>query len=188
MNKPKRHTQITKNSNAVDYHLLILGFEERDDYEFISRDDVIFGSHLLKAKPDFVIKQKNTSNYIVIQYKSRKLGLQEVTKYEMTQALIDSLAVKYHFSENKQDINVYPVLMYGDGQRRKVEYDQNDVDMINNVIVEAAPDGGQVSSSELAAIIAGYRDVDTEYKSPTQSTFTAGTRMHEELVNTGPKC
>jgi hypothetical protein len=165
-------------NKGIDYHLRALGMENRAGWTILARDDRIYSNGIISCKPDFVLSNPQEGKMMVIEWKSRDLGEGEPTEYEMWQAVINTITVKdcierdrgqpnnyvevllddrYEITgmklvkpEQDEPLEIAAVLIYGDGQKRQVDFSDNDEITVRFDAQEFFVPGKPVAASNLA--------------------------------------
>lgn len=177
--------------SGLDFQLRVLGIEDRQNWEMISRDNRQYSNLLVVCRPDWALHNIITDEYRIVEYKSRSLNKGRVGRYERYEALINAVVVGDEISDRlDHDVTVTAYLVYGDGVSCEVKYTKEDGDFLMECASEIATDlflqgkilkPGQVSSTRLAEALANRNDVDLEKRR------AEGRRAHITLIKTGPQ-
>ena len=174
----KRH----KNKGA-EMHMRMLGIQDTKSWGVVAMDDKLFEGSLVRAKPDYVLIHDDNTRVIVVNWKSRDLGEEgSSSEYEMHQVVIEALVVREVLSEKFGSlINVAPILVYGDSQKRVVEYTPEEAMEIAMNTSELATEDHKISASKLAQLLSG-----ADFSDKTEQDRRYGVKSHETLIELGP--
>lgn len=180
-------------NNGLDFQLKILGIEDREHWEILSRDDLEYRNRYVVCRPDWALHNICTGEYRVIDYKSRPLGRGKPTVYEMTQVVINAIVVRDHIeAERGVKVNVVAELVFGDQRIYRVEYTGSQADWLMRQAYHLAPElyrrgslpkrDSLIPASTLAKLIEGdfYSNNDEEARK-------AGVQAHYAIINHGPQ-
>jgi hypothetical protein len=159
----------------------ILGIEDRASWKLISRDNRFFKSETVIAKPDFVIQHVTKPHCIVPDYKSRFLGGFTPKSYELYQAVINAMTVKFGLEQAmgfKTQFTVVPALVYGDEQKFIIQYSQRDADNIAASAIELSTSERRISATKLAKMLSGE-----EFNYSCSSHRKRGLAAHHALAH-----
>ena len=170
----------------IDRYLRTLGVKDRVSWEVEANDDHEYRGARIAVRPDWVLKNVDTGERIIVSYKSRSIGVdQHPSDYEAIQVCIEGiegivvkryLEVKHNYSHS-----IGLVVLYGNNQKRAIYYDNED----NSVITKTAAawcskHRTSIPRSKLAKILAlaNFKDVP-------DSRRQKGTAEHESMRDLG---
>jgi len=178
-----------------DFHLRMLGIENRADWTILSVDRRELATEVARGRPDWILLHKDLKQYRIVDYKNRDLRGGDATAYEKYQVVIYAiLLIEIVFRSTKTRPKVEAQLLYADGQVLTVQYTEDDVNQILLAASEAptALFFGRLRKrpDECPSVtdLARYM-VDTEFKDTHFDRFTAraaGSVAHESLQGSGP--
>lgn len=165
-----------------DYHLRkVMGILHRDDLIVLCRDSQEFSDGEIVVRPDAVIWELGTNNYTVVEFKSRFLQGENVTLYEYFQCMIEAYVV-YCVLKVKHDINVKPLLLYGNGRIIELElYGENIMNVYD--ALEEMNEPSPVPGSKIASYIVQHDPNDHSVTHRDPDARERGILMHEWLLN-----
>jgi len=179
---------------AVDYHLRALGFKDRRNWGIVSADDKNYSDGTLIARPDWLLDNSDTGRLLNLEYKNRIPDKSGPTQYERFQAILTSYAVEgeYFFNRN-EDRECDSYVLYGDGQKFKIEHGEADFEFlfqaIQNVGVHLFRLGVMRHPNDLYPVsqVARYL-VDPHFQDPAFGNFDAqkmGAKAHRDMKEKG---
>lgn len=178
-------TLLSKENTVDDRHLLnVLGFNEHDNLIVICRDDTTFETEFVRVRPDILLWEQSTNNFMVIEYKSYPLYNNDISDYAYYQVVVQAIVIKAHLEQQLgKAVNVEPSLYYINRKRIPLEYEQDEVELMTFTLEDIAA-VMPVAGSELAKAMVGPK----VYISPqsalyTQDTRLKGTRSHQQLLD-----
>lgn len=119
-------------NRGQDFHLRMLGIEDRADWEIISIDSMVFETELARGRPDWVIRHRDGRRYMTVDYKNRELGKNgQARPYEKYQVTVYAMLLEELIArEQGIRVEVEPVLLYADGESVTVAYSAEDEERI----------------------------------------------------------
>lgn len=188
-------TQSINNNRGMDFHLKLLGIEDRAAWTIDARDTRVYHGDVIYGRPDWVIRHVSGRRLAVYDYKNRELGSGDATDYEKLQAIIygvlvaDVMARELGFTPD-----VTSHLMYADNRCLQVEYGAEEVDVIANAVTEVGTSlyfldvleepRLKVSVTMLARYLVDPTFSDSAFG--RTAAQRAGSRAHELLLRAGP--
>lgn len=180
---------------GVDFHLRLLGVEDRAEWVIDARDNRTYSGELVYGRPDWVLRRRAGNAARVYDYKNRALGDGDATEYEKLQVIIYSLLVSETIArDGGGNLEVEPYLLYADNHCLKVEYTPEDIDLIGQAAVEApsalyflgvvAEPKDRASVTDLARFIVDPQFCNEAYG--RTAAQRAGTRAHNLILHSGP--
>lgn len=179
--------------NGLDYHLRMLGIQDREYWEILSIDEKGYDNLIVRCRPDWVLHNLVTDEFRVADYKSRSLGFGKPSAYERYQVILNAATVSddLEYRLNRAGMRVTAQLVYGDGQTRMVAYTDEDTNDLMRLAAEVATDlylRGEtpspktlVAATRVAQVLAGMPQ-----RRDGGIAKSAGIRAHISLLN-GPR-
>jgi hypothetical protein len=179
--------------NGLDFHLKILGIEDRQNWELICVDNQEYRNKHFVCRPDWALHNIETGEYRVADYKSRYLRAGKPNAYEKAQVAINAMVVKDHLQLTKGiEAKVTAMLVYGDGQIRIIPYEPWTVDWVTRqaerlheplVIAGMLPSRmDKIPVTLMAKLIA-----DDTYTTDPVEAREAGVEAHYVITKAGPR-
>jgi len=190
----KRSAHVNK---GMDFHLRMIGIEDRADWEIVSIDSRRLETELSKGRPDWIVRHREGARYKIVEYKNRDLVQGgTATAYELYQVVIYAVLLQEMvYRQTGQRPEVEAQLLYADGELVTATYTQEDVRTIMEKSLEARTvlfflglhkgTDERPTVTELARYLVDPDFTDTAFGWTAKQV--AGVEAHHALANLGPK-